>query len=299
MRGIVFLILFSAFPVIGQSYFRDHFGGSIGLSITVGSHVNAVGINVNTYYTDHFYQVNLGTRFWFFERNLGNRKRSWENRSVAGIVLLAGKDERIIDFELDGLNHQTSKNLGLGYNFVLYHDGTQTSHRAGGFGIHIREFALYHENDIFGFEGRDRYRTGQFHFSYQQNQIKFTTGVQLWTGETRQAPLIRDGSCTDCNSGYRDLRNTPYGKTSHGIFYTGMRVNHGFGQNSALRIGWDGERTRHIFQNKLIHDLGKFIKRPTPHYPMLDSNGILTFDKKKKRPTLPYLAISANSGWSY
>lgn len=298
MRCVVFLILLSAFPCFGQNYFRDHFGGTIGLSIGVGSHVNSFGVTINGYYTDHFYQFNLGTRFWFFERNLGNRKNSWENRSTIGLVLLAGEEERIIDFEVDGLNHQTNKNLGVGYNFVIYSDGTNSSHRAGGFGIHIHEFALYHENDIFGFEGRDRYRTGQFHFSYQHDRFKFTTGVQLWTGETRQAPLI-ENSCEDCNSGYRDLRDTPYGRTSHGILYAGLRMDHAFGQNSAFRIGWDGERVRHIFQNKLIHDIGKFIRRPTPHYPMLDANGLPTFDKTKARPTRPYLSISANSGWAY
>jgi hypothetical protein len=256
-------------------------------------------VSLNGYYTDYFYQFNLGTRFLFFQHNLGDRKTSWENRSTIGAVLLAGAETRNLDFELDGLNHQTQNNLGLGYNFVVYRDGTNTSHRAGGFAVHIHNLSIYHENDIFGFEGRDRYRTGQFHFSYLMQRMKVTSGVQLWTGETRQAPLFRDNSCDDCNSGYRDLRDTPFGRTSHGILYAGIQMDYGYGQNATVRFGWDSEYVRHIFQNKLIHDLGKLIRRPTPHYPMLDSEGLPVFNKNDTRKTRPYLYLGANTGWAY
>ncbi|GAB5418706.1 MAG: hypothetical protein Crog4KO_04630 [Crocinitomicaceae bacterium] len=266
--------------------------------MSIGSHNTSVGVHLNGYYTDYFYQVNVGTRFLFLQHGFGGRRHSWENRNVAGVVLVAGKNDRTIDFELDGLNHQTDKNLGVGFNYAWYLDGTGTSQTSGGFGLHIHEFSMYHENDIFGGQGRDRFRTGQFHFSYLYNRHKFTAGIQLWTGESNTAPLLEEG-CNDCPSGYRDLSNSKYGKTSHGIVYAGWRTQHAFGQNSVARIGVDAERIRHIFQNKLIHDLGVFVNRPTPHYPMLDDYGNPTFDASNVRKPRPYLLLGANHGWAY
>ncbi|XOV68317.1 MAG: polymorphic toxin type 23 domain-containing protein [Fluviicola sp.] len=298
MRAIVILFFLGTFTSFGQDYFRDHFGGSVGVSMTIGSHQSNFGVHLNGYYTDYFYQINVGTRLSFVPHSFGGRKSFWESRSAVGVILLEGKSEREVDFELDGLNHQTAKNLGIGFNYIWYHDGAGTSQTSGGFGMHIREFSMYHENDIFSGTGRDRFRTGQFHFSYRYQQHKITAGIQLWTGESNSAPMKTEG-CDDCKSGYRDLRNTKFGKTSHGILYVGWRQQHGFGQNSGVRLGWDAESIRHIFQNKVIHDLGVFIKKPTPHYPMLDANGIPTFDASQVREPRFYFSIGANSGWAY
>ncbi len=299
MRAIVILFFFGTFTAFGQNYFRDHFGGTIGITMGIGSHNSLFGVNINGYYTDYFYQINLGTRISFSPRSYGDRRNFWESRSTAGLLIIGGRKDRQIDFELDGLNHQTNKNFGIGYNYIWYHDGSGTSQTSGGFGLHIQNFSMYHENDIFGGQGRDRFRTGQFHFSYRHLRHKFTAGVQLWTGESRTARLIEgEGDC-DCNSGYRDLSATKFGKTSHGILYLGWRQEHAFGQNSNVRIGFDAERVRHIFQNKLIHDLGVFIKRPTPHYPMLDENGNPTFDVSQVRKSKLNFSIGANTGWAY
>ncbi|PWL29525.1 MAG: hypothetical protein DCO96_07135 [Fluviicola sp. XM-24bin1] len=299
MRSIFVLFFLGTFTAFGQNYFLDHFGGTIGVTMGIGSHNSVFGVNINGYYTDYFYQVNLGSRITFSPRSLGDRRSFWESRSTAGLVLVAGGDEREVDFELDGLNHQTNKTLGAGFNFIWYHDKAGTGQTSGGFGVHIKDFSMYHENDIFGGQGRDRYRTGQFHFSYRYLRHKFTAGIQLWTGESRTAPLIADAPGCDCKSGYRDLSGSKFGKTSHGLFYVGWRQDQSFGQNSAVRLGFDAERIRHIFQNKLIHDLGVFINRPTPHYPMLDENGNPTFDASQVRKPRMYFSIGANTGWAY
>lgn len=298
MRLFALLIFTSVFSCFSQTYFRDHFGGTLGISMGIGSHNTSFGVHINGYYTDHFYQINLGTRFLLYEHGFGGRRHSWESRNVAGVVLVAGNKGRTLDFELDGLNHQTEKNLGIGFNYVWYLDGRGTSQTSGGFGLHLYDFSIYHENDIFGGQGRDRFRTGQFHLSYLYNRYKFTAGIQLWTGESRTAPLLKTG-CSDCPSGYRDLRDSKYGRTSHGILYLGWRADMGGNQVATARIGFDAERIRHIFQNKLIHDLGVFVNRPTPHYPMLDTNGVLTLDTSKVRQPKPYLYLGANNGWAY
>lgn len=298
MRCLLILFALLCFHSFGQNYFKDHFGASAGVVANFGTHNNSIGLTINGYYTDNFCQFNLGSSFLLFENGLGNRKRFIQNRSTIGLVLLAGKDERTLDFEYNGLNHQTTKNLGLGYNYIFYFDTKGTSQTSGGFGFHIKEFALYHENDLFGGNGKDRFRTGVFHASYQYGQIKFNGGIQLWTGESKTAPLYQD-SCRKCPSGYRDLRNSAYGRTSHGNAYVGFTMTPGFKQNASFRIGIDSEEIRHTIQNLFIHNLGNVINRPTPHYPKLNNEGLPAFNKSEARPSLLYLQFSSNNGWSY
>ncbi len=298
MRWLIVFAFCTSWSVHAQNYFKDHFGGTVGIVANFGLHNNAIGFTINGYYTDHFYQINAGTTLQFFGNALGERKRFVQSRTALGLLLLAGKSQRQIDFELNGLNHQTAKNFGIGYNYIFYVDSKQTTQSSGGFALHLKEFALYHENDLFGGSGKDRFRTGQFHVSYQKDLLKFTAGVQLWTGESRTAPLFKD-SCSRCPAGYRDLRNTPYGKTSHGIAYLGFRMTPGFGQSSGMRVGIDSENVRHVFQNLLIHNLGQYLGRPTPHYPRLDSQGLPTFNQALARPDRFYWQTDMNQGWSY
>lgn len=298
MRWLIVLTCCWSWQLQAQTYFKDHFGGSIGLVANFGLQSNSIGVTVNGYYTDHFYQFNAGSTVQLFENSMGNRRRFVQNRTAVGLLLLAGKSQRQMDFEMNGLNHQTSKNLGIGYNYIFYFDSKQSSQTSGGFVIHVKELAIYHENDLFGGSGKDRFRTGQFHASFQYQHVKFTAGVQLWTGESRTAPLYLD-SCKRCPSGYRDLRNTPYGRTSHGNAYVGFRMTPGFGQHAGVRIGIDSEEVRHGIQNLLIHNLGQIIRRPTPHYPRLDSNGFPVFTKEMARPNRFYLQTDMNQGWSY
>jgi len=298
MRYILILFASLSFLSFWQNYFKDHFGAVFGLVANFGTHNNSIGFSLNGYYADHFYQFNLVSTFLLYENGLGNRKKFIQSLSTVGLMLLAGKEERRMDFEFNGLNHQTNKNLGLGYNYILYIDTKRTSQTSGGFGFYIREFALYHENDLFGGNGRDRFRTGVFHASYQLENIKFNGGIQLWTGESKTAPLKHD-SCKKCPAGYRDLRDTPFGRTSHGNAYLGFTMTPGFRQNASFRIGVDSEEVRHIFQNLFIHNLGNAINRPTPHYPRLNLEGLPVFEKSEARPSLLYLQFGSNSCWSY
>lgn len=298
MRYLLLIVVITGFHASAQNYFKDHFGGRVSIIANVGTHNTSFGIGLNGYYTDYFYQFNIGTTFLLYEHSLGNRRRFLENRTSAGLLLLAGKDERELDFEINPTNHQTTKNFGLGYSYIIYSDSRKTSQTAGAFALHIHEFSGYHENDIFGGNGKDRFRTGQFHASYQLGNIKISGGIQMWTGDSGTAPLYTD-SCHHCPAGYRDLRNSAYGKTSHGNAYIGASMYNGMGQTGNLKYGVDSELVRHMFQNILIHNLGQFVKRPTPHYPLLNSEGQPVFDRKEARPNKHFLQLGLNNGWWY
>ena len=301
MNKIIFIAFFLPMTLFGQDYFKNHLGGTIGLSVNFGSHINGVGINLKGYYTDYFAQINATSTFYFYGNHYGGRKNFFESRHAIGLILLAGKKEMDVDFQLDGLNHQTPYNYGLGYNFILYYDNAGTSQRSGGIGIHMKNASLYHENDVFGGQAKDRFRTGHFYATYRYNDFKFGLGLNLWTGETANSTWQKVPS-DKCPSGFRILEDLPYGKTSHGIAYGSVIYNLPYGQIAHLRLGVDSEQIRHGIQNRLIHDLmllPKKITRNTPHYPRLGDDGCPVFNRDDIRPSLLYMQFGLNNGWSY
>lgn len=301
MKG--FLLIWLMFPVqvFGQSYFSTHFGGSVGLVLNLGSHLHSVGVNVRTYYTDYFFQINATSTLYFHGSHWGNRKQFIETRSSLGAVLLAGKKDAEIDFQLDGLNHQTSYRYGIGYNYVWYMDTRSTSQRSGGFSMHLNKVTVYHENDVFAGQAKDRFRTGHLLVTYQMNEFKWGLGVNLWTGETANSRWERI-SMDKLPNGYRSLEENLYGKTSHGVFYGSFSYQLPYSQDVHLKLGVDSEQVRHLIQNRLTHDLfflPKRFVRNTPHYPRLDENGCPVFSKEDMRSNRFFMQFGSNENWSY
>jgi hypothetical protein len=114
---ISFILSFNSF---GQSYFSEHFGASVGLVVKVGTHQNAIGVTLKGYYTDYFFQVNAASTLNLYQKSLGKRKMFIENRNAIGAIFLGGKRQTERNQLLDGLNHQTNYNLGVGFNYLLY-----------------------------------------------------------------------------------------------------------------------------------------------------------------------------------
>lgn len=300
MRVILILLILNPIYSKSQTYFESHFGGTIGLVFDIGTHVNTVGVNIKGYYTDYFFQLNAGSTFKLNLTSYGKRKRFWEFRNVLGLVILADENKNEIDYQLDGLNHQTTFNYGVGFNYVIYHDNIGTSQQSGGFSAHINKISIYHENDVFGGQAKDRFRTGHFLITYREQDFKIGAGFNLWTGETSNSKWERLNS-DKMPSGYRCLEDLPYGKTSHGILYGSFTYNFSYGQYAYAKIGIDSEHVRHAIQNRLMHDLTflpKKIERKTPHYPRLDENGCIVFTKEQARKNLLYLQMGANDNWS-
>ncbi|TNE52883.1 MAG: hypothetical protein EP338_13945 [Bacteroidetes bacterium] len=274
-------------------------GFRLGLMASLGTHLTNVGWKLNLYYTDYFYQLNVDLSTKWNAYAYGGRRLFAEHRLATGMVLLAGKKELEPDFHLDALNHQTPYNYAVSYNYLWYFDGKGTSQRSGGWGLHLKNFSVLLENDVFGGEARDRFRTGMLEFAYRYGQNKLFTNFYIWTGETRGSVWeheVRSG----CPNGYRKLDHLPYGKTSHGIWSFGW---HGLYRNQFLtaKAGWDSESVRHFMQNRLSHDLillPRKMKRNTPHYPRLNAEGMPVFSRKEQRPSRIYLQASMNELWS-
>lgn len=300
MHKLLALFLFLPLGLNAQTFQSNdgHFGANLGLVVNFGSHVNAIGLNLNGYYTNYFVQVNAGNCFQFNLTSYGKRSNFIENRSTIGALLLAGKRQQKPDFELDAMLHNTSYNYGLGFNYIYYYDNAGTSQFSGAWNVHLKKISLMFENDVFGGQSKDRFRTGHIIAQYRLNdQMKITAGLNIWTGETRHSVWQRI-KMDKMPSGFRALEDLPYGNTSHGILYVGLsRVLPLYGQVAQMRIGIDSENLRHSFQNRLMHDLiwlPKSMERNTPHYPRLDENGCPVFEKSQVRKSRLYYQIGLN-----
>ncbi len=277
-----------------------HIGGSIGLILNFGTHVNSIGVSAKTYYQDYFYQVNLGASFAYNLTSYGNRKRLWESRNYLGLNLLSGKKNNTIDFQLDGLTHQSTFQNALGYNYLWYFDNAGTSQQSGGWSLSLNKVGIYFENDVFGGQAKDRFRTGHLLITYRYQDFKFGTGFYIWTGETADSKWIHEQRPKN-TYGYRSLENNLYGKTSVGALYGSMIANLPYNQLAFAKIGIDSEHLRHAVQNRFVHDLiflPKKIERNTPHYPRLDENGLPTFEKDNVRKSKFHFQAGLNENWS-
>lgn len=300
MRLLVLTLIISSVSY-GQNYFLDHFGGQIGAVFQIGSHKNAIGLSVNGYYQDYFCQINAGQQFLFNVQDLGGRAKFIESRTSVGALVLGGKRDKSIDPFIQALNHQSNYRNAIGYSYIWYYDNTATSQRSGAWSVHVSNFSLYLENDVFGGQGKDRFRTGDVRLSYLHDKIRFSTGVKIWTGETSKTKWVKS-STEVCPNGYKLLEDNTYGNTSHGIFYAGLESTLGYNQYGSVFTGIDSEVTRNVFQNKLMHDLPfmpKNYKRTTPHYPMIDENGCAVFDKAYRKKDKWFFQVGLNNNWSY
>lgn len=302
LSTLVFCCLITAKSnlLVAQFQSQPEFGFQAGIVMNFGTHVNALGITGGIYYSDFFYQWNIASQLKYNFNSYGGRRKYWENRNALGLVLLGGKRYLTPDFQLDGLNHQTTFSKGIAFNYLWYYDQAGTSQRSGAFAIHVDYFSLAFENDIFAGQGRDKFRTGILQANYRYRDWKFFTHLYLWTGETRNS-FWNKTSLPGCPNGYRCLDTLPYGKTSHGIIAFGTHRNLVYNQVVTLKTGFDSEQVRHFVQNKISHDLiflPSNVKRNTPHYPRLDENGMPVFEKSSARKTRFLIQASLNEVWS-
>ncbi len=296
----LFFCFFSSYT-ISQTWNSSHLGVRLSLLVSIGSHQSSCGFSIQTFAAIPNAQLNVGSTFRYFGNNLGNRSNFGEFRSSLGLVLRAGKSTNPINFDWDGALHQSASPYSLGYSYLFYWDRIGTAQRSGTWNIGIQRIDLQFENDVFGGQAKDRFRTGNLVVSYRNHLQKVSLGVQLWTGETRNS--IWDKTPRDrCPNGCRDLTPLPFGKLNHGIVCIEAKQLTDFDQRAGVRLGIDSEQIRHIAQNRISHDLilfPKSIQRNTPHYPRLNEKGENVFSRKDIRPDLLYYQVFLNDGLLY
>lgn len=296
----LFLVVLTG-NVHAQQWQRDHVGVQFQLTVAVGSHRTSIGAKLNAYVSAEYAQLNVGTSWRYHGQNLGERSCFGEWRHSLGLVLMAGKPTNPVNFNWDGALHQTKRPYSIGYAHLWYRDRVGTSQRSGTWNLGIRRIDIQMENDVFGGQAKDRFRTGNLHINYRDSSHSVGIGLQMWTGETRHS--VWDKTPREkCPSGFRDLTPLPYGKKSHGILYVDGAQMIDYNQVVSFGIGDDSEQVRHIFQNRITHDLiwlPKKIERNTPHYPRLNAAGENVFTRKEKRPDEFYFQVGLNDLFLY
>lgn len=300
MKFIIFL-LFCWVQVCFSQNWRPQVGGHLGILIGFGSHQNDVGLKVDSYVGNDYLQINAGATYRYFLTNLGKRTNFGEWRLSTGAVIMWGKKKNSINMDWDGALHQTRTPYSIGYQYLWYFDKLGTAQRSGAWNIGIQRIDILFENDVWGGQAKDRFRTGALIVSYRDSMQKISLGLTIWTGETRLSPWIRK-TLPGMPNGYRDLSKNAFGKLNHGILYGEYKRTIDFGQTAGMRLGWDSEQIRHCFQNRFTHDLiwlPKNIERNTPHYPRLDELGNNVFNRKAARKPLFYFKTFLNDGLPY
>lgn len=300
LRTVLLSICFPAF-LSAQQWQRDHIGIQLQLVAGIGSHSSNLGIRLHTYVAFDYGQLNLGTTYRFFGHNLGGRKSFGEWRHHAGIVAMAGKETAPENFIWDAVYHQSKRPYSLGYTYLWYLDKVGTSQRSGSWNLGIARWDIQMENDVFGGQAKDRFRTGTLQLSYRTETQRLAIGIRLWHGDSGNSVWTRESAPRRPN-GYRDLTVLPYGKTSHGILYISGDQLFENGQVASIQVGIDDEEIRHVFQNRITHDLIIFpesVQRNTPHYPRLNKDGQMVFSRSEARPALFYFRTSLNDVYQY
>lgn len=294
----------SLFLVLSTCYaqnWRPQVGAHVGILFAFGTHQNNIGLKLDGFVGNDFMQINLGGTYRYFLSNLGNRNHFSEWRLSLGAVAMWGKKKYVRNMDWEGAIHQTKTPYSIGYQYLIYLDKIGTKQRSGAWNIGIRQFDLLFENDVWAGQSKDRFRSGALILSYRDSLQKISIGLTIWTGETRNSKWIHD-TLPGMPYGYRDLTSNPFGKLNHGILYGEYKRLIDYGQNAGSRIGWDSEQIRHIFQNRISHDLiwlPKKMERNTPHYPRLDEKGNNVFQRKDARKPRFYLRSFLNDGLPY
>lgn len=304
MKQFFFFVFFtiSVFGTWSKVYSQQlQIGLGVQAQVVFGTHRTGVGFSTNGFLLADYAQLNVGTRGMFWFKQLGGRKNMWEWRNEVGLVGIWGKPTMIPNQRFSGVWHQSTRPYSLGYAYLWYFDNRSTGQRSGVWNLGLEHLDILFENDVFGGQAKDRFRTGHLSISYKDSMYFGSIGVNTWTGETRQS--VWDKTPREkCPSGYRDLSPLPYGKTSHGILFVQGGYSIGWQQFATASLGFDSEQVRHVVQNRFTHDLillPKNVKRNTPHYPRLNEEGLPVFSKSEMRKTRLYLEGGLNAWQAY
>jgi hypothetical protein len=292
---ILSFFIFSYFIILSQENQLFRTGINLKFIFSLGSHEKSIGIRLNSYLQFHFIQLNGSSSIQFYNYSWGNRRNFFENRTAFGIVGFFGQKNQYIDWNYSTLTKQSPHDYAVSYSSIWYHDNVGTSQRSGAFGIQIKRLSLWHENDAFAGIATDRFRSGVVNIFWNDSLYKIGSGIVIWTGETTGVPKLFNPKVYP--KSYKILSLLPYGKTSHGVFFSQVLFKVG-GNSVGLQMGLDSEEIRHQIQNKLFHDLPflptKF-QNQTPHYPRLNSNGLPVFTKENVRKNRFYYSVRLNS----
>jgi hypothetical protein len=284
-------------------YKNNNLGFNIGANFALGSHFQRLGINLNFFYVNRFFQANSEIRTYFSFKNLGPRLVYPELVLSQGIAFAYGPKQNLVNPFISSISNQTGHLHSVAYSYNAYFNKIKTKQQTGILAFQFNRISVIAENDILGHTYFDRFRTGGFLIQYQ-HEDKFQVAINstLWTGEMGNKVVNDSNYKARC---YIDTTKGRYTQYSHGLLSLQFKYNIGLSQNLQTNVGVDAEKVRNAVQNKFIHDMPfipkKWIKPVNCHIPMLDTAGnqyLYKREQKIKKPQL-YWNVFSNAAMFY
>lgn len=278
-------------------------GLTFGVNFAVGSHFQRLGLNVNFFYINNFFQANSEVRAYFSFKNLGPQYIYPELVLSQGLVFGYGTKRTLWNPFINSISNQTKYSCSFAYSYNAYFNPIKTKQQTGIVAFQFNQVTFIAENDILARTYYDRFRTGGFLLQYQhEDQYQVAVSSSMWTGEMGRIVRNDSGYKGRC---YIDTTGGRYTTNSHGLLSLQFKYNIGLSQNLQTNVGIDAEQVRNGIQNKFIHDMPflpkKWMKSKNCHIPMLDTEGnqyLGRANQKIKNPAL-YWNVFSNANVFY
>jgi hypothetical protein len=303
---ITLLFLLISFLSFSQDnpFRQQSFFANAGINLSLGTHINRIGVVLNAgYIVDHF-QANAEARAYFNLRNLGPKKKYAEMTASLGVLYGYGKMNTWYNPFYNSVSNQTGYKYAFAYSYNRYWNKIRTSQGTGIIALQFDKITVINENDLFAPPSLDAFRTGGLLVQFQQdNLFQAAISSAMWTGKMGFKTASDDKHFRfGC---YMDTTGTIYGNYSHGILSAQLKYYAGYGQNAQVNIGIDAEQVRNVIQNEVTHDMSflpkKWIKNKNCHIPMLDDKDeqYLFKEVQKIKPAKFFFELGGNQNLFY
>ncbi len=287
--------------ICSQAVAKTTFGGNVGFTFNVGTHINKLGVFVEGFQATKHIQTNGRFGASYNITHWGNKSSTPELQLSLAILYAFGKQVEQYPF-FDILANKTKYKQSVGYAYNFYLDKNQTSQRTGSIMYQYNNLRIITENDIFSQLKADKFRTAAALISYLHNDIDYGLKLILWAGDYRGKGTVKskNDSTYKARYGYYDCSKSPHGLESHGILAIQIKKCFAEHFDIQLQTGIDAEQIRHIFQNKFIHDAyfipDKLMGYKNLHFPMISNKGDLFLFKDGQKVRKPQFHFGAGIG---
>ena len=177
----------------GDTVVHDEFGGMLGLSLTLGTIRQRLGLIAKGYYAGSDFQANTEVGVHYNFASFGPPVSGPEVRASLGGVFAWGDTDKDDNVFLSPVSNQTGHKYSLSYAYNYYWDRIQTTQPTGPVALQVDAFHLVTENDFFAGKGGDKFRTGAISAAFRNNKTMVSAKTVLWTGNTgKDTQKIKD-----------------------------------------------------------------------------------------------------------
>lgn len=233
MHPPIFFQIFLLWSFIQPHYLQaQNFITTSGLGAQIGSHNRKLSLWARPQLNLNATQMHAVFELALYQKGLGSNKTYLQGLAQFGIAQgFGGAYTFNTDLPIRWTTWQMNRIWQLGYLYNLYLDTRSTSQSTGTIMMQFRKWQLSTENDALAFSPKDRYRTGGIRLMFLDSNFAISQEVLLWTRAQKDASNFHN----------------------HGIVATSFHYKFSTLLPLSASLGYDSEKIRNFFQNKLVH----------------------------------------------